>query len=133
MPSTYQVFYRRPYTPIHFFTATAIMTILVFACVLAAYMSGPRSFAVLCILSTSFGGLSGAVTGLSVLAISIDPDTCWTTKRRVGGDGDGEERAVMVKRPLIGYKALRMEIETPDGYDGVWVDGYKYEDALIRL
>lgn len=88
---------------------------------------------------------------MCLLGIAFDPATTITRKRRVGGYmdyegagytdgaggedtyGSGGERMVKVKRPRIGFKCLKVKMDTPEHLEDVWDDGFRYEVALWEI
>lgn len=72
------------------------------------------------------------------MSIVLDPEAVyWRTKRVVGGADDreygGEVREVTVKRPFIGFGNKEIRVESLRGPGGVWLDGFVYEKAIIRI
>lgn len=65
-------------------------------------------------------------------AFIFDPETVYTTKRRVEGN-EKRGRAITVKRPLIGLEGHKYSQKTPEHLGDVWLDGARHEKALVRI
>ncbi|OJJ84820.1 uncharacterized protein ASPGLDRAFT_35277 [Aspergillus glaucus CBS 516.65] len=128
MEPSYQVLYGRPCSPLYFFISI-ILLILASVCVHCVYISRLHFPNVSNTLGAIFGLLLGTAMGLCMLAIMWDPAICWTTKKRVN-NGDGE-RAIRVKRPIVGFRHLEIQLETPGELDDVWFDGVKHRKAIF--
>lgn len=77
---------------------------------------------------------------LCLFAIIMDPAMTYTTTRLIrcsvddGENNKGKlERKIKVKRPLVGFECYKYCLESPMEYGEVWVDGYRYEEALGRI
>jgi hypothetical protein len=68
------------------------------------------------------------VAACAFLTIVLDPETTYQT-RRVLDDG----REVRVRRPLVGFRSLEETMGANGGYEVRVVDGFRYEEALIRI
>ncbi|BCR87112.1 uncharacterized protein ACHE_31099A [Aspergillus chevalieri] len=149
----HQVFYVRPYNPLHEFATLAIIC-TAFTCINGYTTCHPVS-SISFTLNLVNGFLGGGAVGLCLCNISFEPTMTWTTEKRVGGscvdieavgDGDsagagagggslsggnsGSGRIVKVKRPIFGFKRFERTFETEDE---VWRDGFRYEKAFVRI
>ena len=133
-----QIFYARPYTPLHEFT-TLIIVCTAFTCINVYTTIKPGDSTITFCLNLANGCLAGSAVGLCFYNIVFDPD--WTTERGVcgdceaggagnGGNGSTGGRVVRVRRPIMGYKCLEKRVETEDE---VWEDGFRYEQAMFRV
>lgn len=75
-----------------------------------------------------------------MLAIILDPAINYTTTRFTRRSLDDEEnnkgkleRKIKVKRPLVGFECHKYCLESAVECGEVWVDGYRYDEALIRI
>lgn len=77
----------------------------------------------------SYAFFAALVTNLFFLAIFmvLDPD-CVIKGRRRMSDGS----IVRVRRPLIGFKRCERKAGVTGGYE-IRIDGYRYEEAYIRI
>lgn len=110
MPSdNHQTFYTRLHSPPRAFTSIGLFVI---------------SYAILSGSTWAYAGIIryfelGYIILMCFCATVFDPETAWTTKRRVGSDvedGDQGRHFIKVKRPLVGFKACKYRVETP----GCW-------------
>ena len=113
MPQTY---YARPY-PVKWLLIT--ITILSIIYLLLCTTQGPAH-------PTSYITII-TIVSITFLAILVDPETVYQTSRILE---DGSE--VRVRRPLIGFKSRETLVGLTGGYE-VRVDGWRYEEALIRI
>ncbi|KAE8151485.1 hypothetical protein BDV25DRAFT_138816 [Aspergillus avenaceus] len=111
-----QTYYSRPYSTKWLFIIVGILSVSYIGLCITKGPTHPASHA--------------AITALFIVtcgAILVDPETTYET-RKVLDDG----REVAVRRPLIGFKSQERLVGLTGGYE-VRVDGWRYEEALIRI
>lgn len=136
--ASHQVLYSPPYLPSRIFGLIILLSsIFFYVYVQVRYSVGLIAISVIVCLAI--------LINICMWAILFDPNVVyWTSKRVVegttgdeerggDGDGDGERRVVHVKRPIIGYEDRRMDLETPEWMGNIWLDGYRHEQAIIRI
>lgn len=113
MPQTY---YTRPYSLKWLFITVAILVVLFLVLFFVLGSSHPASYVFLALAIT-----------ISLVATVLDLETAYATTTTLD---DG--RVVRVKRPLVGLRRCECKVGLTGGYE-VRVDGWRYEEALIRI
>lgn len=111
-----QTYYRRPYSLSLLFIVVAALTILF---LITFFVFGRSQPAVWVILSLDIL--------VCILGTLFDPGTAIKSERKLD---DGT--VVPVRRPLVGFRHCETRVGLTGGYE-VRVDGWRYEEAIIRI
>ncbi|KAB8228076.1 hypothetical protein ETB97_011820 [Aspergillus alliaceus] len=111
-----QTYYYRPYSVKWLFIIIGVLSVVYLALCLTEGVSHPATLATII-----------AMFAIILAAIVVDPETTYVTSR-VLDDG----QVVRVRRPLVGFKSQETLVGLTGGYE-VRVDGWRYEEALIRI
>lgn len=111
-----QTMYNRPYPAWLPLVVCIPLTVLV---IIMAVVEGIRSPAPWVVLLVNF---------LAVATFAVLTPECTIKNRRIMPNG----AVILVRRPLVGFKRCERKIGVTGGYE-VRVDGYRYEEAYIRL